>query len=653
LKLFIKYLFLLLLPAGALYGQTILSAPDSPVKQIVTESMIKAAGIVSIADIVSLADNWNSYTIDGSSEFYSANSLSPYENQDAVIFVDGLKTDIKIFDIQNLNTLPLSIEQIDYVEFISVPCIYLGNFITAGAIHIHTKTPGEGLSVQAIHTIGDETGDPGPLVFTEYKSPNVDKLAQFFAAGINAAGKDWFLGGHLKHEETFETDPAINKRLLYLNSDDNKAKILSYWFRTGIHALNGIQQLSVALTTNNDYLFFNPFGNEIPVKQSYRQFGFKGNAEFDNFGFNYSASTSLNEPGYLDNNKDVYFDFALNAFSLNIEGYYQSEFARIALGIGNDKYTASTTSVLRDKNISLRSLYLQADIIPDDNVMQSAGIFTTRNYNNYSIKGYLNNLWKINRYNSVFAGFSYIESQFAEDNNYWVWRNRGYKFNMSEDDYDVPDNFNSKKIFTADLNYTFKPDSGKLFRTGINFRRFTDYYLEKQLFQYNADTSTFSSLIEIRPEEYLKAYGAFASINYKITGSFTAGLYYSFTSYIEGSTLFEEAWQNFPRHHIALSLNYQLTEALGLFARIKYYSPTRWHDYKYASYQSDEKYITDIKPGLLVDLSANTWLWNKKIWLSAIAKNLFNEPEKYHAAGADLDLRVYIQLHFYFNSFVR
>jgi len=653
LKLFVKYLLLLLLAGKAIHGQTILSDTDSPVKQIITESMIKGAGIVSIADIVSLAENWNSYTIDGSSEFYSANTLSPYENQSAVIYIDGLKTDIKIFDIQNLNTLPISVDQIDYVEFISVPCIYLGSFVPAGAIHFHTKTPGEGLSVQAMQTIGDETGDPGPLVFTEFASPNVDKLAQFFAAGINTAGKEWFLNGHIKHEETFETDPAINSRISYLNSDDNKAKIISYWIRTGIHALNGTQQITVALTTNNDYLYFNPYGNEIPAKQSYRQFGFNGNAGLGSFGFNYSVSTSLNEPGYLNNNKEVYFDFGLNALSLNFEGYYQTKFGRFTLGLGNDKYTASTTSVLTDKNLSLRSLYAQADINPAENIMQSAGIYTVRNYDNYSIKGFLNSLWKIDYNNSVFAGFSYNESQFAEDNNYWVWRDRGYKFNMSEDDYNTPDNYNSKKIFTADINYIIKIDSAKSFRTGVNFRRFTDYYLEKQLFQYNSETSTFNSLIEIRPSEFLKAYGAFAAINYKLLHNVTAEFYYSYTSYFDGSTLFEEAWQNFPKHHISLSLSYQPFASLGLFAKLKYYSPTKWHDYKYAMYQSDEKYVTDIKPGLLVDLSANTWLWGRKIWLSAAAKNLFNEPEKYYAAGADLDLRVYIQLHFYFNSFVR
>jgi hypothetical protein len=636
-----------------LAAQTFLAKGEDPTRQIITEQMIKSAGIVSMADIVTLANNWNIYSIDGTSGFYSANSLSSYDRQGVITFIDGLRTDVEIFDVQNLNLLPVSVDQVDFVEFVSIPCIYLGNFATSGVIHIHTKNPAPGLSIQGIHTIGDETGDPGPLVFTEFSSPNVDKLAQLFSVGVSSAGDSWFMTAHLKHEETFETDPAVNQRLSYLNNDDNKSKLISYWFKSGANILNGIQQFSIAVTTNNDFFFFKPYGNEIPVKQTFRQFGFNGYSRIAEFGFNYSAKLSLNEPGYLTNNKQIYFDFAMNNYSFNLEAYYQAPFFRLTLGAGNDKYSSATTSVLTDRNNSLRSLYIQADVNTTNNLTQSFGIFATRNYKDYSLKSFLNSLWKVNANHSLFAGFSYMEVLFAEDNNYWVWREKGYKFNYSGDDYITPADFNTKRIFTSDLGYFLKIDSALFFKAGVNLRRFSDYYIEKQLFQFDSETNTFNSLIEVKPEEYLESEGAYAGINYKIAEDLGTSLFYGFTSYINGSELFKEVWNNLPKHNVTLSINYQPYTNFGFYARLKYYSPTKWQEYKYVSYQSDEEYVMDVKSGILVDISTDLWLWNRKIWINAIAKNIFNEPEKYYTAGADLDLRVYIQLHFYFNSLVK
>ena len=71
----------------------------------------------------------------------------------------------------NINMLPLNITQIDSVEIISVPQIYNGIFTDYGLIHIHTKSISNGKSMTFFQSAGNETGDPGPYVYTKYKSP--------------------------------------------------------------------------------------------------------------------------------------------------------------------------------------------------------------------------------------------------------------------------------------------------------------------------------------------------------------------------------------------------------------------------------------------------------------------------------------------------
>ena len=126
-------------------------------KQIITADMIKAAGIQSLSDIFYLADKWDFYTIDGYEKGVSANSLSSFQRQNFLIMLDGQLLDNNIFDVQNINQIPISIDQVDYIILINTPQIYNGEFTENGLIDIHTKVPTKGLSLDGYDGVGEQT----------------------------------------------------------------------------------------------------------------------------------------------------------------------------------------------------------------------------------------------------------------------------------------------------------------------------------------------------------------------------------------------------------------------------------------------------------------------------------------------------------------
>ena len=66
--------------------------------------------------------------------------------------------------------------RIDSVVVISNPGLYNGEFTENGLIHIYTKRPQPGLSAYVRYSSGNETGDPGPFLYTKDASPNIEEL---------------------------------------------------------------------------------------------------------------------------------------------------------------------------------------------------------------------------------------------------------------------------------------------------------------------------------------------------------------------------------------------------------------------------------------------------------------------------------------------
>ena len=89
---------------------------DLSEREVLTNGMIENSGLFRIGDILQLSTKIRVSSIDGFSWFSNINGLSSFQRQNWVILLNGQRLGVNIFDIVNINMLPINITQIDSVE---------------------------------------------------------------------------------------------------------------------------------------------------------------------------------------------------------------------------------------------------------------------------------------------------------------------------------------------------------------------------------------------------------------------------------------------------------------------------------------------------------------------------------------------------------
>jgi hypothetical protein len=622
------------------------------IKQTVSGDEIKAMGIINLSDLYSLSDKWNSFSIDGFNQNISVNDLSTYQRQNFILMVDGQKADLNTLDIQNINLLPVSVYDIDFVEFVNLPAIYEGEFTSAGLIHIHTKKPEEKLTVHTNLSLGNETGDPGPYKFTSLKTPNVDKLNYNVALSLNYGSRNWFVKGNIKSEDNYVTDAALIDRINYFHPGNNKARLISASGTLQIDNDFSTSRLFVFKTDEDDFNFIRLFGNELPVKRSIRHFGLDGQIRIDSrLAINYRLKYSNNNLNELENSAGYVFQLHKNNIKGNVELYYNISKFNAVIGAGLDRYDLQTESKLEYNILTFRNIYTAISFNSTPNVFHSLQLFANRLSDDYTFKGTMINSWNISKNHKARIHFSFSQNSVEEDLNYWTLFKRGYLFSpVKNTEHFVSPGFNTSRTFTGDIIYKYSKDS--LFSVEIDgsLRKFEDMYLENFSFQFNPGTSTFTTPIKLLTGNSLTSAGASALFEFNQSGNIKHRLFYQYQNSVSGDDLFKKIWKAFPEYQFTYRFIFMPTETFGISLQAKYKSKLIFEEYEYLADQSSGKLSETIKPGITFDISLQKWFWSKKIWTNVIFKNIFNQQEKYYPVGIDYNLRFYVQVFIYLDK---
>ncbi|RJP62259.1 MAG: Plug domain-containing protein [Ignavibacteriales bacterium] len=622
------------------------------IKQTVSSDEIKAMGIINLSDLYSLADKWNSFSIDGFNQNLSANNLSTYQRQNFILVVDGQKIDLNTFDIQNINLLPVSIYDIESVEFINLQGIYEGEYTSSGLIHIHTKKPEEKLTAHTNLSLGNETGDPGPYKFTSLKTQNVDKLNYNLGLTLNYGSRNWFIKGNIKSEDNYVTDAALRDRINYFHPGNNKARLISVSGTVQIKNDFSTSRIFAFKTDEDDFNFFAIFGNELPVKRSIRHFGVNGELQFNQqLAINYRLQYSDNDLNNRENPAGYVFTLHKNNIKANAELNYSTPIFNSVIGVSFNRYNFQTERKLEDNILSFRNIYTAISFNSTKNVFHSFQFFANRLSDDFTYKGTLINNWAVSKNQKAALHFSFSQNSVEEDLNYWTLFKRGYLFNPVENtEHFISAGFNTSRTFTGDIIYKYSKDS--LFSVEIDgsLRRFENIYLENFSYQYNAVTSTFTTPIELRTGNSLTSAGGSALIEFNQAAGIKHRLFYQYQKSVAGDDLFEKIRRAIPEHQFNYRFIYTPMETFSVSLLAKYKSKIIFEEYKYLADQSNGKLSGTIKPGITFDISLQKWFWSKKIWTNVIFKNIFNQQEKYYPAGIDYNLRFYVQVFIYLDK---
>ncbi len=121
-------------------------------------------------------------------------------------------------------------------------------------------------------------------------------------------------------------------------------------------------------------------------------------------------------------------------------------------------------------------------------------------------------------------------------------------------------------------------------------------------------------------------------------------LVYAVKPLFGGETAFERAWEAVPRHRAGVEAAVSPDAGFTLSGSLVYRSGARWPAYAALDGGNGGLYSDTVPAVWLLDAALEKALWQRRLRLSLLFRNLLNQEERYHPVGAALDLRFYLRL---------
>jgi len=625
-----------------------------PERRVVTAGMIRDAGLIRIGDLLLLAEEWTINTTDGYTWRASVNGLSSFQDQTWIVMLDGQRVDLRTFDTVHLNILPVSLDQIDSVEVISLPQIHGGEFTDRGLIHIHTKKPAPGISLLGRLVTGNETGDPGPYQYTEYRTPNIDKIGLDESVAVDIGAKNWSARAYLLYQLHTFTDFAMQKRITTMMHDWPGMDRIAGACRIGRESMRGNQEFLVSYSYASEYpLFFKPLGREIPVKIIFPHIGMSGTLLASrNTDVAYQVKYSLNKLGKNPNALDFDFDWVLHNLNAYIEGTFRKPGYRRMAGIGLDRYALETQYRLKNDSYTTGKVYGELYFRLTTNIHQGISAMLAVSNERAAVKGALTNRWNTPYGHQVKTVITWSQRLIEEENSLWYWAERGYDL---LNDYGINDTIvgdvGTSEQFTGDVIWTANISKTFTMKASGSYRLFTGLSLERQPFEYNPQDCSFSSPAEIYGERRGQTIGVSITINHHPRPYLRQRLYYSYRTIPGGDELFKQTWASIPKHKASYQITYTPVQNFSLWAMFSYLSSSSWADYQNIDGQTcrlsrpvDVSYYSSVRGATVLDLQAQKWFWHRRLAGSLLLRNVWNQDFRYHPIGASFDLSFFVRV---------
>jgi len=625
---------------------------DSLNRTVITGEELRESGFSLLSDIFMLASEWDAVTVDGFTWRAVPHGLSYDCQPQWAVMLDGQPIDLNVLGTTNINRLPVTLNQIDYVEIISVLQIHEGIFTDGGLIHIHTKKPDTGLSVNFKSNIGNETGDPGPYGYTELRTTNIDRLAENHSFDFRYRRKSIYLSGGIWGGWHFPTDSYIKKRNTNICGSYNPVIcIIAPSFKIARETGNSKIEFLQAVSWFEDLFFFKPYGREIPVKSFMAHTGINGSfTAKNNTHIGYRFYFTDNELTKKENSQDLDFNWKQNRLTAEIEASQSVSIFMFKSGFGVNRFSVSSDYELSQSSITAGKIYGVINIHPAEKIYNEIGLSIQKFPEHVSVKGYIENRWDMFSDNAVKARFSYSDRTLAEDNNIWYWSDKGYDFledNGVVVSYDG--SIGITKTFTGDISWLTNFNNLSMQISGY-FRHFKNLYLENRSFQFDPDEYSFYSPVEITANQDGQTGGWQASIKYKFNQATSHRLYYRYQHIIAGDELFKDIWRKIPAHQMRYTLSYRPAKDFSLKAILAYRGSNEWNEYIDINDQTDNKYNSRLAEMLSFDIAFQKWFWQRRLCGNLFFRNILNDEIRYHPIGAVFDLSWFVQISLMLNS---
>jgi len=638
-------MFLLFIPLNSIAG-------EDNLKYTLNREDFENAALIRISELFSLIGEWDVYSVEGYTWQGTANAFDSYQQQNWTIIVDGQKMALKMFDLQNLNLIPLSADHIDSIEIFIFPQLVDTEYSDKGLIHIHTRKMPDGLNLHGQFTAGNKTGDPGPYRYTEYWSRNVDRIAADHSYGLAYSGNRGYLSGGYYTQVYYPTDSRIADRNRDIYPYENPRIITnSFFVQTAAPQIISQPQMSILHTKLEDFYFFKPFGREIPVTNNFTSIQINGKIVLKrSFDIGYKLRLTSNNLAKRKNRYNLDFDWKQQNIYANIDTRFVLNQQKINLGLAVDRTKIETRYNLTTNIINSIILYGSTAFKSDvwHGFKLNGAIDIDKEDIGYQLSGSAK--WHLSEQQNLLNILSYSRTKVRSENSLWYWSEKGYDFVKDYGlGYSIDGKLKAGEQWSIDLIWQWYSTDITSINAGISYRSFINKNLELQPFQYNADDKTVASPVYIKTGQAGQGGLAFFKFRSDFFNSLSHSFYYRYSTYLDGSDVFTDIWESISKHRFMYQLIFKPVNTFSIWVMFNYRSSVFWSDYAAINNQSDGTYSAKLSDVFITDIAVNKWFWQKQIKVNFVLRNIFDQKDISYPIGSLQNLRFYAQAELFFN----
>ncbi len=587
------------------------------------------------------------------------------------ILLDGIPIDINYFGWQNLNMLPIFVNNIDEAQSLFAPQVYRQTLASAGLVNFKTEPVTAGFSAHAFYYIGNESKDPGPWAYDSLKmSPNIDRWGPDAGFALSyGSSSGWHAKGQYLFRNHKPKDLALNLRMhftasllgtnqpyvnhqIYINSQ-------SGLLETGYRSSKWNIKARTVVGTNDDYLFLQPFGREIPAQTAYRQLAVQSNYTIKNW--NFEARYILHRKT-IDKRIDLHtyiFDWARLAHNVALSGEYNVDNFKVKPGIIYEQMQTKAPG-LNQQNDKITTFYLNSSW-----QMSNASRLYLQNSVDYHNENYAGTLrlgsslkiignWKIN------PEIYYTQVLPVRQHSFAYGVKRGYTFG---DSLGIP----FDRHVQVDKNKSVVMKFGNKFALGANVTlyfkpKFIHHYLLNvpwQVVAYSDLTNTTPGTFTVTQESGERL-SLLAGVSHSISSLFEHSISFHLQQTLNSSERYKNYFKQIPDTKIQYQFDIYPTSGLRLSLNAVYRSSTEWVELE--ALEGKEyglpggipirpftgTFHTKTPSYLNLSLSARKWFWDQHLSTQFNIQNLLDQEVRMHTMGAELapKFSVKIALHF-------
>lgn len=610
--------------------------------------------IHSLYDIFSITSGWTNATNDDATIQYSRNGLAGPGGAWWTVYVNGVQLYLQSWDTQSLHDIPVSISQIDSLVIVESPDIREGNFTDKGGIFIYTKEQKKGLHASGNMVFGNRSGDPGPFVYTEYASRNIERLGPVADGLISYQKENYGVRAGFKHFVHAVTDPLAFRRMTPFDFGEGrfrheKIRSTSFFGEADIHTGIFEHGIQGGFTQSSDFLFTGLYGTEIPVDRN-RQFAAltgKGSVN-ESVKVYYAANFNASRMEEYPNKEDRWLRWNQDIVSGKMQLHQSFKKGGQKTGIEVEQYKLKDEEeAQRTLNSVLFKAFHQLEYTINETLSTRTNLMITSG-SSVALKANLGSTFRLNKDHSLTLEGSYSQRLPDEDNSIWFWM---HKKGFASDTLSVyhPEQLPEKSTFLQ-LQLGWKAN---IFE-GIQLQ--VDPSLNQNKNEYLLDYSLMpkGQRIETAQYQFLDDLDAsFFKLPVKLEinthPKIWQTLSYTWIEQLSGKARF---FKMQPRHRLSTHVNWMPVSSFKIWTRLQMQSETSW---PYA--QGIDGHSVQINPlqtityesvtpsRALLDIGIKKFFWEQRVAFSLDLKNITDRHYRNHPVSPEHAFSVFLGMH--------